>query len=351
MTSKNKKIIAIWLIVGVAMVLVQIMLGGITRLTGSGLSITEWGAILGAVPPMNHEQWITAFEKYKQFDQYKLVNTAMTLQQFKGIFFWEFMHRNWARLMSIVFLVPLIYFLWKKLLAINELPKILVIVFLGALEGLMGWIMVASGLEQNKVLVNPVKLMGHLMIASIILAYTLRLSLEYLYPKQHHPYDKTARNFTRILLLLVFTQIAFGALMAGSKAALNCTTFPLMNGSYIPPNLGFHQPWQDFIYENNMTFQFLHRNMAYLIFLFVVFFFFKTKNTAAQFEFHRTRWFLLIMVVIQALLGIFTLINSEGKVPVVLGVAHQLGAFLLLIFSVEAHYFVKYKSLPAQKKV
>lgn len=342
--KRNQKIIGIWLITGVAMVLVQIMLGGITRLTGSGLSITEWNAVLGAIPPLNHEQWVSAFEKYKQYDQYRLVNTAMTLGEFKNIFLWEFLHRNWARLMSLVFLVPLVYFLWKRFLSINEIPKILIIVVLGALEGLMGWIMVASGLEQNKVLVNPVKLMGHLLIAAFILAYTLRLALEYLYPKQHHRFDTSARKLTVVLLVLVFIQIGFGALMAGSKAALNCTTFPLMNGSYFPPHPGFHQPWENFIQENNMTLQFIHRNLALLIFCFVIFLFSRTRHVSAAFEFHRTRWFLLVMVSVQALLGILTLIYSQGKVPVTLGVLHQLGAFLLLIFSVEAHYFVKYKA-------
>lgn len=344
METKHQKIIGIWLITGVAMVLVQILLGGITRLTGSGLSITEWNAILGAIPPMNHDQWVQAFDKYKQFDQFKLVNTSMTLDQFKHIFFWEFFHRNWARFMSLVFLVPLAYFLWKKFLTITEVPRILVIVVLGALEGLMGWIMVASGLEQNKVLVNPVKLMGHLLIAACILSYTLRLGLEYLYPKQHAPYDRKARRLTVALLVLVFLQIGLGALMAGSKAALNCTTFPLMNGSYLPPVLGFSKPWEEHIHENNMMLQFLHRNMAYFIFIFVNFIFYRTKHVAASFEFHRTRWLLLAAVSLQVILGILTLLYSRGEVPVVLGVLHQMGAFLLLIFAVEAHYFVKWRA-------
>ncbi len=343
-SAKNKKIIGIWLIIGVAMVLVQIILGGITRLTGSGLSITEWNALFGAIPPLNDGQWSIAFEQYKQTDQYRLVNTAMTMSEFKGIFFWEFMHRNWARLMSLVFLIPLIYFLYKKILSLNELPKIFIIVLLGALEGLMGWIMVASGLEANKVLVNPVKLMGHLLIASVILAYTLRLALEYLYPKQVSPFNLRVRKLIVLLIIGVFLQIGLGALTAGSKAALNCTTYPLMNGSYIPENLGFHTPWQDHIHDNNMTLQFLHRNVALLICSFVVFLFFYTKNISASFEFQRTRWLLLIVVLIQFALGILTLMNSHGKVPVDLGVLHQLGAFLLLIFCVEAHYFIKYRA-------
>jgi cytochrome c oxidase assembly protein subunit 15 len=220
---------------------------------------------------------------------------------------------------------------------------------LGALEGLMGWIMVASGLEANKVLVNPVKLMGHLLIASVILAYTLRLGLEYLYPKQHIHFDARSRKLIVFLLLFVFLQIGLGALTAGSKAALNCTTYPLMNGSYVPEHLGFHTPWQDNIHDNNMTIQFLHRNVALIVCSFVIFLFFYTRNIVASFEFHRTRYFLLLMVILQFALGILTLMNSLGKVPVTLGVLHQLGAFLLLIFTVEAHYFIKYRAKASEK--
>jgi cytochrome c oxidase assembly protein subunit 15 len=219
----------------------------------------------------------------------------MTLDQFKGIFFWEFMHRNWARLMSLVFLFPLLWFLYKKMIRINQLYRILVIV-----------------------------------------------ALQYLYPDKHLNYDRRARRLSVFLLCLVFLQIGFGALVAGSKAALSCTTYPLMYGHYLPPVVGFKTPWENFIYENNMMLQFLHRNVAFLVSLFILFFFFTTRKIQAAFEFHRTRWLLLFMVLLQILFGILTLVNSQGKIPVALGVLHQLGAFLLLIFAVEARYFTAY---------
>lgn len=340
--NKNK-ILGIWYMIGVGMLLGQIILGGITRLTGSGLSITEWKAILGFLPPMNEQDWNLAFIKYQQFGQFKLVNTAMTLSQFQSIYFWEWFHRLWARMIGFAAFIPLVYFIVKKIVNKDDIIKILIAIALGAVAGTVGWIMVESGLKDNTVLVNPVNLMSHILVATLIVAYVLRIGLEYLYPKQQNTYDKTNRKYFLILIILVFIQIGLGALVAGSKAALICTTWPTMNGHYYPSEINFTN---NDVYEfsTKLLFQFLHRNTAYFIFFYVIFLFFKTRNVAAQFQFHRTRWFLLIMVCTQVLLGILTLLYSKGHVPIVLGVLHQIGAFLLLIFSVEAHYFIKYRS-------
>lgn len=336
--AKRKKILGIWFIIGVGMLLGQIILGGITRLTGSGLSITEWKAILGFLPPMNEQEWGIAFIKYQQFGQYKLLNTTMTLSQFKYIYFWEWFHRLWARTIGVAAVLPLIYFVYKKIVFKEDIIKILIAIVLGGVAGIVGWIMVQSGLNQSSVLVNPVNLMSHILVATIIVAYVLRVGLEYLYPKTIKPFDKKNRIFFTILIVLVFTQIAVGSLVAGSKAALVCTSFPLMNGHYFPKLFGIEET------DIKLILQFVHRNIAYFIFFYVIFIFFKTKNVAAQFQFHRTRWLLLVMVGIQVLLGVFTLVYSKGKIPVTLGVLHQLGAFLLLIFSIEGHYFIKYRS-------
>ncbi|HUM51428.1 MAG TPA: COX15/CtaA family protein [Chitinophagales bacterium] len=341
--TKRKKILGIWYMIGVGMLLGQIILGGVTRLTGSGLSITEWKAILGFLPPMNEQDWNLAFIKYQQFGQYKLVNTMMTLSQFKWIFFWEWFHRLWARLIGFAALIPLVYFIYKKIVNKDDIVKILIAIALGAVAGTVGWIMVKSGLKENTVLVNPVNLMSHILVATLIVVYVLRVGLEYLYPKEIKPYDQTNRNFFSFLMVFVFIQIGLGALVAGSKAALICTTFPLMNGHYFPTEINFAN---NDVYEfsTKLLFQFLHRNLAYFIFFYVIFIFFKTKNVAAQFQFHRTRWFLLIMVFVQVLLGVLTLVYSKGHIPIVFGVLHQIGAFLLLIFSIEAHYFIKYRA-------
>lgn len=336
--AKRKKILGIWFITGVGMLLGQIILGGITRLTGSGLSITEWKAILGFLPPMSEQEWNLAFIKYQQFGQFKLLNTSMTLAEFKQIYFWEWFHRLWARLIAVAAIIPLIYFIYKKIVFKEDIIKILIAIALGAVAGVVGWIMVQSGLNQNSVLVNPVNLMSHILVATIIVMYVLRAGLEYLYPKQHLPFDKQKRILFTILIVLVFIQIAAGSLVAGSKAALVSTTWPLMNGSYFPSYFGVEDT------DVKLTLQFIHRNVAYFIFFYVIFIFFFTKNVSAKFQFHRTRYLLLAMVLIQLLLGIFTLLYSTGKIPVTLGVLHQLGAFLLLIFSVEGHYFIKYRA-------
>lgn len=341
--AKRKKILGIWFIIGVGMLLGQIILGGITRLTGSGLSITEWKAILGALPPMNEQEWNLAFVKYQQFGQYKLVNTSMTLAEFKWIFFWEWFHRLWARLIAVAAIIPLIYFIYKKMVFKEDIFKILIAIALGAVAGTVGWIMVQSGLKQNTVLVNPVNLMSHILVATIIVAYVLRVGLEYLYPKEEKPYDQKNRVLFTVLFLLVFAQIAVGSLVAGSKAALICTTWPSMNGAYYPSSIEFSIK-DNYEFSVKLLLQFIHRNIAYVILFYILFIFFKTKNVSAQYQFHRTRWLLLGMVLLQVLLGILTLIYSQGKVPVTLGVLHQLGAFILLIFSIEGHYFIKYRS-------
>jgi cytochrome c oxidase assembly protein subunit 15 len=345
MNKQAPKIVGFWLITGLVMVFLQIMIGGITRLTGSGLSITEWSPILGTIPPLNAAEWQLAFEKYQQIDQFKLVNSHIGLSEFKYLFFWEYFHRLWARLMGFVFLLPLIYFWIRKIISTSEIPKYGMLLILGGLAGLMGWIMVASGLEEDMVLVNPVKLMGHLLIACSIFMYLARLIAEHYYPKERKRFDASARKLITLLMVFIVVQIAFGGLVAGSKAALNCTTWPLMNGSFIPDSVGFFTPFKDHIPENNITLQFIHRMMAYGIFVFAVYLFFRLKNTLAQPVFHFTRIMMLLAVVGQLVLGVLTVMGSEGKVPVALGVSHQLLAFLLLIIVVAMHYFVKYQSI------
>ncbi|HNF48382.1 MAG TPA: COX15/CtaA family protein, partial [Chitinophagales bacterium] len=212
--NKNK-ILGIWYMVGVGMLLGQILLGGITRLTGSGLSITEWKAILGFIPPMNEQAWNLAFIKYQQFGQFKLVNTSMTLEQFKHIYFWEWFHRLWGRLIGIAALIPLIIFAIKRLVNKQDIFKIVIAIVLGGIAGIVGWIMVQSGLKQNTVLVNPVNLMSHIVVATIIVAYVLYTGLGYLYPNRDKNDNKNKRIYFLLLILLVFIQIALGALVAG----------------------------------------------------------------------------------------------------------------------------------------
>lgn len=339
------KSVRIWLIIGLVMVFIQILIGGVTRLTGSGLSITEWNVIMGTLPPLNAEQWNEAFHKYQQIDQYKLVNSHMDLHGFKAIFFWEWFHRLWARSMGFVFLIPLVIFVIKGTIPKNQIIRYSVLLFLGGLAGVVGWIMVASGLKEDMVLVNPVKLMLHLLVASAIFMYLFRLILEDTYPKERRRFNQTVRTLSTVFIVLVILQIAFGGLVAGSKAALNCTTWPLMNGAFIPEHVGIHTPFGDFVPENNITLQFIHRMIAYFITLYAVYYYFKTKHTMAKSHFHVFRHLMIVVVLIQVALGIFTVINSKGAVPVYLGVMHQLVAFVLLNIVIGLHYFVKYKAI------
>jgi cytochrome c oxidase assembly protein subunit 15 len=336
-TGKREKIIGIWLMLGVFMLMVQIFLGGVTRLTGSGLSITEWDAIMGFLPPLNPQEWHTAFEKYKQIDQFRLVNSTFTLHDFKNIFFWEYIHRLWARLMALCAFVPMIYFIIKQILKKQDIVKLLLIIALGGLAGVMGWIMVASGLEKNKVVVNPVKLMMHLLIACLIVGLTFRFALGYLYPDQQIKTKQT--NLILLLLIAVFVQIGFGALVAGAGAAYNCTTFPLMHGAFIPDNLGIRQPYENFIHENNITLQFIHRMTAYSIAIFGTMVFFVCSKMQAVPQFHTSRKVMLFAIFIQIGLGVATLFFTQSKIPVFWAELHQLGAFAVMFSVIGMHYF------------
>ncbi len=337
-TNKRERIIGIWLMIGVFMLMVQIFLGGVTRLTGSGLSITEWDAIMGFIPPLNQAEWVAAFEKYKQFDQFRLVNSTFTLADFKSIFLWEFIHRLWARFMALCAFLPMIYFIVKGILKKKDILKLLLIIALGGLAGFLGWIMVASGLEKNKVLVNPVKLMLHLLVAAFIVSLTFRFALGYLYPRNKTPLNSTRNNITGFLIL-IFIQISLGALVAGSKAAFSCTTFPLMHGAFIPNNLGFPTPYENFIHENNFTLQFIHRMTAYFIATVSIVLFFKFSKLPFTNTFHRSRILLLIAVFIQIGLGAATLLFTKSNIPVFWAELHQLGAFAVLFSTISLHYF------------
>lgn len=340
--TRSNQIVGNWLMLGVVMILIQIMLGGITRLTGSGLSITEWKLILGVIPPLNYNQWMEAFDKYKQISQYELINMGMTLSEFKWIFFWEYVHRLWGRLLGFVFFIPLIYFYFKKYIVNAELYKYLIILFLGGAQGLMGWIMVKSGLGEMP-WVNPVKLMLHLILAAILLILTYRVGLERLYPQKIKLYSRALLRMLNFLLILLFIQLCLGALVAGWKAAIPYPTWPKMNEEWIPSNLLALEPvWKNFI-ENKATIQFLHRLVAYTTFLWIAFIVFLNKRKFANLKVRNKRHVLFIVVSIQVLLGIATLLFTQGSVPVFWGVLHQLVAFILLLTTIHFRYFVKYR--------
>lgn len=329
--SSIPAVVRYWLIAGLVMIFFQIVIGGVTRLTGSGLSITKWQIVTGAIPPLNAADWQHEFELYQATPQYQKINQGMSLDDFKFIYFWEYFHRLWARLMFFVFVIPFGWFLYRGMLSRRLVPRLLIMVGLAALEGFFGWIMVASGLIQRP-WVNAYNLTLHLCMALIIFSHLLWITYIAFQPKRVGLL--TLRSWPWLLFGLAFFQIALGALMSGTKAGLFYPSWPDMHGAYLPA-LIFDQSnwhWDNFTqYDSNPFFptliQFMHRNTAYALSLLCLWFIWKNRQHSGL----RNAFQLLgATLTLQVLLGIFTLINCQGKIPVLLGVFHQAGAVLLL---------------------
>ena len=214
------------------MLIVQIILGGITRLTGSGLSITEWDVVTGTLPPMNEQAWLAEFEKYRKTPQYLLLNFDFNLDDFKSIFFWEWFHRFWARLMGVVFIIPFIIFLVQRRFRADMVKPLIILFLLGALQGAVGWIMVASGLTGDAIYVKPTRLALHFIFAMVLLAYTLWFALKLLTKKNDFVVAPGLKNYTWWIIALLGVQFIFGALMAGHRAAPAAPTWPILTAVF-----------------------------------------------------------------------------------------------------------------------
>lgn len=338
MPTKKSKALSTWLLIGCVMVLCQIIIGGITRLTDSGLSITEWNVVKGTLPPLNETQWIESFEKYKTFanKQFVSLHKEMTLQEFKRIYFWEYFHRLWARIMSLVFIIPFFIFLIQKKIDQVLLRRLIVVIFLASLSAIFGWLMVASGLNDDKrTWVNAYNLLIHLILATSLFSYLIYTYFKYTFSATEHRIELKKYKLFYILGITILIQLSFGALMAGMKAAL---VFPypfmilkwdlmksIVSSNAIPM-------WADWInYEPNplikLMVQVVHRLTAYIILILSLWFF--IENRAKMFI-APTFLIYFIILFIQIALGILTVMYSIGKVPIIFGVVHQATAFLLL---------------------
>jgi heme a synthase len=235
--DRSNKQVAIWLLIGVIMTIIQFALGGITRLTGSGLSITEWDVVTGSIPPLNEQQWMVEFDKYRQTPQFQILNYSFTLQNFKFIFFWEWFHRLWARTIGLVFVIGFVWFLLKKQFKKEMIKPLICLFILGGLQGAVGWIMVASGLTGDAVYVKPTKLALHFIFAMGLLSYTYWFALSLLFKKTDITYQTKLRKWVLCLIGLVTIQLLYGALMAGHKAANIAATWPTINGQWVPDHL------------------------------------------------------------------------------------------------------------------
>jgi cytochrome c oxidase assembly protein subunit 15 len=318
------KAVKYWLWVGVCMVLIQVMIGGITRLTGSGLSITEWDVLMGAVPPLNEQEWQTAFDQYKQFPQYEKMNSDMDLAGFKGIFWWEYIHRNWARLIGMVFLIPFLLFWIQGRFDRPLLFKLLFIFVLGGLQGFMGWIMVASGLIDQP-WVSPYNLTMHLILALAVFLYLIWLALSLRKKPLQTDHPIAHRNIKWVLAVIIL-QIVYGGFMAGTKAALIYQTWPLMHGAFVP-GTAFQGPnFFAAVLENTSTINFLHRTLGIVVFVMIAYYWIQNRLYSSP-QLRKLENALLLMVVLQFTLGVSTLLLSDLEIPVFWGVIHQVGAF------------------------
>lgn len=340
--QKNNKQVAIWLFIGVCMIVIQVLIGGITRLTESGLSITEWKPITGALPPLNDAAWQAEFDKYRMTDQFKYVHHDFTMHDFKFIFFWEWMHRLWARLLGVVFIIGFIYFLIRQKFNRRIIAPMIMLFLLGALQGTIGWIMVKSGLVPEKFYVGHIELTTHLIAALILLGFTLWFALSLFPSMQEKIYDGSLKNLLAFIFVLFFCQLIFGGFMAGLKAAETAPTWPDINGEMIPSAINELSPWTQNLVDNKLTIHFVHRGLAYVLLLAVTLFFIKSKKYIGNTIFKRLRSSFLILIMLQVLLGILTVMNATMNERFIwLGVAHQFIAMLLVMNLVSLLYMVK----------
>jgi len=314
-----------WLISGVVLVLLMVIVGGITRLTQSGLSMVRWEPIIGAIPPVTPEQWEKEFLDYQSSPEFKVYNSHFTLSEFKKIYFWEYLHRLIGRLVGLVFFIPATFF-WMKKVFCPKMKRHVLLIFLGGLfQGVLGWYMVKSGLV-DKPHVSHYRLAAHLATATALAAYIYWVSLEWKpFHKFHSP---TIKKLAVGMVILLGIQIIYGAFVAGLKAGKMFNTFPKMGRTWFPSEL--ESAWDIHgifaLLENGIYIQLIHRYLAYVVVFGVFLIWWKIKNQFPALMSNGQT--LLALVSIQFLLGVFTLLWS---VPMVLGVLHQLGALMLLL--------------------
>ncbi len=326
--STQHPAISLWLKVCLILVLTMILLGGATRLTGSGLSMVTWHPT-GMLPPLNTEQWQQEFELYQQYPEYQIVNRDMTLDGFKRIYWFEYSHRQLGRLIGLVFLLPFLYFLFRKMIPPGLSPRLITMFILGGFQGLLGWYMVQSGLVNNPQ-VSQYRLTAHLLSAILIYGFILWtiFNLDYAQPYRRIAESPVAvwRKLSLVLMTLILLTIVTGGFVAGLKAGKIFNTFPLMGGQLIPEGIGALSPWYLNPLENMVTVQFDHRWLAMTTGVLLFIWYLKGRAGFGDARLQRSFKWIGMMVLIQLGLGIATLLLH---VPVWLGVLHQAGALLL----------------------
>ncbi|NGN40130.1 heme A synthase [Mesorhizobium sp. CGMCC 1.15528] len=330
--QRNRAFVRGWLYVVLVVLFALVMVGGATRMTGSGLSITEWKPIHGVIPPLNQAEWQEEFEKYQQIPQYEQINKGMSLDEFKGIFWWEWAHRLLARGVGFLVAIPLAFFWLSGRLERGLKPRLVGLLALGGLQGAIGWWMVASGLSE-RVSVSQYRLATHLTLACIIImatAYIARGVATY----SEAPANRGVQRFAGIMVLLVLIQIYLGGLVAGLHAGLTYNTWPLMDGAVIPGDLFIIDPaWRN-LFENPKTVQFVHRMFAYSVLVVAIWHAFATMRALPGTTHARRAWVLVALILGQAAIGVGTLL---AQAHIHWALLHQGFAMIVLIFAT-AHW-------------
>lgn len=336
----TNKPIVIWLLTGCVLIFIMVAIGGLTRLTHSGLSMVEWN-LFGSTPPSSQSDWEVLFNKYKQYPEYQKINFNFSLEEFKSIFYWEYGHRMFGRLIGLVFIVPFLWFLYKRKISKTLLPKLIVLLFLGGFQGLLGWYMVKSGLKSNPD-VSHYRLAMHLITAFLTFAFSFWLALGLIFPKNvgnTHPLKKWVLS----LLPLIVVQIIWGAFVAGLNAGKVYTTWPKMGNEWIAEGVTAMTPWYANFIEGFAGVQFFHRYLAYVIVAIIFVIYFKARKFDLSSSQKVGIKALVFAVSMQFVLGVITLVMA---VPVTLGLLHQLGAYLLLGSAVFAYH--RFRTIEAQ---
>jgi heme a synthase len=332
---RNSSAVPIWLWTIAFLIFCMVIVGGATRLTDSGLSITEWKPLLGAIPPLSEANWLEAFDKYKLIPEYQIQNKGMNLQDFKFIYWWEWAHRFLGRIIGFAFIVPLLFFIATKRIAVSLWPRLIVLFVIGGLQGALGWYMVSSGLSE-RVDVSQYRLAAHLSLATLLFAavvYTA-LTLNNTEAKRRWWGGHLALGF----VIILFVQVAAGGFVAGLDAGHAAYDWPKMNGEWLPDGLAVIQPvWRNW-FENALAVQFNHRVLAYVIFTLAA--------VQALLLRQRSSWIVLVAVLAQVLLGISTVM---GQVKLHTALTHQATAMILLAFAIRHYVVVSRGLVPDQR--
>ena len=327
---KRDKAVIIWLLSGCVLLFIMVVVGGITRLTDSGLSMTDWHLVTDTFPPLTHEKWVETFEEYKKFPEYQKINihNDFTLDDYQFIYFWEWFHRFIGRIIGLVFVIPFVYFLIKKRLSRATIQKCFVLLFMGGFQGFLGWFMVKSGLIDNPD-VSHFRLALHLTFAFITFAYTFWVALDLIYPEYKAPISKQLRTIARVALIVLLIQIIYGGFVAGLNAGLIHNHWPLMgDGQFMHDSIFLEESTTLLRFtEGKSGVQFVHRSVAYIVVAAILLLWYKSRSVILEKTAETGINILLVLVFVQFILGVFTILLA---VPLWLGLVHQIGAFFLL---------------------